>query len=260
MDLGIHGRVALVTASSRGLGRAIADALAAEGADVAMCARGGDAVARAADEVRAAHGVRTFARAADVGNPAQLAELVAGATAALGRIEILVTNTGGPAPGGFDACDDERWEAAVRDTLMNVVRLVRLVAGPMKAAGWGRIVNVASTTAWQPIAGLAMSNALRPAIVGLAKTLADELAPHNVLVNTVCPGLHRTARVMHLAAGPTEAERAASLARLTEAIPLRRLGDPAELAAAVAFLCSERASFVTGTTLTVDGGSCRGLT
>lgn len=259
MDLQIAGKVAAIAASSKGLGRAIAAALAAEGANLVLCARQAEPLQRAAREIAEQSGVQVVPIPADVSTDQGCRLFIGGAIERFGRLDILVTSTGGPSPGAFDDCRDDQWEESLRSTLLNVVRLVRLAVPSMKERRWGRIVNVTSITARQPIAGLTMSNSLRPAVVGLAKTIADELAPHGILVNNVCPGLHRTERLMHVAHGRTPEEAESYVARLARDIPLGRLGQPEELAAAVAFLCSERASFITGTSLVVDGGACRGL-
>jgi 3-oxoacyl-[acyl-carrier protein] reductase len=224
---------------------------------VALCARHREALEETASGIAQRTGARTLAVIADVSKAGDCQDLVRATLEKFGRIDILVTNTGGPTPGGFDACDDSQWEAAVQSTLMNVVRLVRLVVPPMKARRWGRIVNVTSTSARQPIPGLVLSNALRPGILGLAKTLADELGPDGILVNSVCPGMHRTDRLLHLAQGKKDPE--AHLQQLAQSIPVRRIGEPRELAAAVVFLCSAQASYITGISLVVDGGAIRGL-
>lgn len=262
MDLGLKGRAAAVAASSRGLGRASARALAAEGAMVALCSRDQARVSEAATAIAAETGARTLAVVADVGTPEGCRAFVEAAAQAFGRLDILVTNTGGPRPGGFDAVSAEDWDHAYRVTLSNVVNLVQAAVPHMRKGGWGRIVNVASLSAKQPIPGLVLSNAFRPAIAGLAKTLAEELGPHGILVNTVCPGYTRTGRLEELmahraAAAGTTPERV--LADLAAAVPLRRVAEPEEFAAVVAFLCSERASYLTGATIPVDGGACRGL-
>lgn len=259
MDMGLNERVAIVCGASRGLGRAIAEALAAEGASLSLCARGAGPLEEAAAAIGAASGRPVLATPADVASADDLERLVAATLERFGRIDVLVTSTGGPARGRFFDCDDEAWRASFENTLLNVVRLVRLCVPTMKAAGWGRIVNLASTTVRQPLAGLAMSNALRPAIAGLAKDLADELGPHGILVNNVCPGLHATERLLHVVQGDTEEETGARLAEMARRVPLGRVGRPEELAAAVVFLASERASYVTGTSLLVDGGATRGL-
>ena len=262
MDLGLKGRAAAVAAASRGLGRAVARALALEGAAVALCGRDEARIREAADAIAAETGARTLAVVADVGRAEDCSRFVETAAHAFGRLDALVTNTGGPSPGAFEKVREDDWRAAIDVTLMNVVRLVRAAVPHMKRGGWGRIVNITSLSAKQPIDGLVLSNALRPAIVGLAKTLAGELGPDGILVNNVCPGYTRTDRLeelLHVRAEATGSSPDRILAQLAEGVPLRRVGEPEELAALVAFLCSERASFITGTTIPIDGGACRGL-
>jgi 3-oxoacyl-[acyl-carrier protein] reductase len=262
MDLGLRGRAAAVAASSRGLGRATARALAAEGTQVALCGRDEARVREAAESIAAETGARTIAVVADVGVAEDCTRFVAAAAEAFGRLDILVTNTGGPRPGGFEVVSDADWQQAIQVTLANVVHLARAAVPHMRRQRWGRIVNVASLSAKQPIDGLALSNALRPAIVGLAKTLANELGKDGILVNTVCPGYTRTDRLDELAlhravAGGTTPEQV--LADLARGVPLGRIAEAAEFAAVVAFLCSERASYLTGATIPIDGGAIRGL-
>ncbi|HET7293683.1 MAG TPA: SDR family oxidoreductase [Vicinamibacteria bacterium] len=262
MNLGLAGRAAAVAASSRGLGRAVARGLAAEGCDVALCGRDAVRIREAADAIARESGRRTLPVVADVGVPEDCRRFVDEAARAFGRLDILVTNTGGPKPGGFDGVLDADWDAAYRVTLANVVNLVRSAVPHMKQARWGRIVNVTSLSAKQPVDGLVLSNAFRAAVVGLAKTLSNELGPHGILVNNVCPGYTRTdrldelARVRGKAAGTTPEQVIAGLA---QAVPLGRIAEPDEFAAVVCFLCSERASYVTGATIPIDGGAVRGL-
>lgn len=250
-----------MTAASKGLGRACAAALAAEGCRVVLSARGAGPLRAAANEIARDCSVETLPVEADVASAADCERLVAQTVERFGRVDILVTNTGGPKPATFDAADDAAFVAAFENTLMNVVRLVRLALPHMKSRRWGRIVNITSISVKQPIDGLLLSNTLRPAVIGLAKTLSVELAPHNILVNNVCPGIHRTDRMEELVASRAAGgkSRDAVLAEMTASIPLKRMGEPAECAAVVAFLASERASFITGATIAVDGGASRGL-
>jgi 3-oxoacyl-[acyl-carrier protein] reductase len=262
VDLGLTGRAAAVAASSRGLGRATAHALAAEGASVALCGRDEAKVREAAETIARETGARTLAVRADVGVAADCHAFVSRAAEAFGRLDILVTNTGGPGPGAFEAVDAEAWDVAFRVTLANVVHLVKAAVPHMRRQRWGRIVNIASLSARQPVDGLVLSNSFRPAILGLAKTLSNELGPDGILVNTVCPGYTRTGRLDEVAearARATGVTPAQVIEALGQSVPLRRIAEPDELAAVVAFLCSERASFVTGTTIAVDGGATRGL-
>ncbi len=262
MDLGLAGRVAAVAASSRGLGRATARALAAEGASVALCGRDEGRVREAAEAIARETGARTLAVAADVSRADDCRRFVDTAAAELGRLDILVTNTGGPRAGGFDGVGTEDWEAAFRLTLANVVALVQAAVPHMRARRWGRILNIASTSAKQPIDGLVLSNAFRPAIAGLSKTLANELGRDGILVNTICPGYTATDRLRELAearsvkAGTAPAQE---LSAFGAGVPLGRVASPEEFAAVAAFLCSERASYVTGAVIPVDGGASRGL-
>jgi 3-oxoacyl-[acyl-carrier protein] reductase len=262
MDLGLKGRAAAVAAASRGLGRATARALAAEGASVALCGRDEARLREAADAIAQDTGARTMAVVADVGVAADCRRFVETAAGTFGRLDILVTNTGGPRPGGFDAVGDEDWDNAYRGTLANVLHLVRAAVPHMRKAKWGRIVNIASLSAKQPVDGLVLSNAFRPAIVGLSKTLAGELGKDGILVNTVCPGYTRTDRLEELAlhravAGGTTPEQV--IASLAQGVPLGRVAEAEEFASVVAFLCSERASYLTGATIPIDGGATRGL-
>jgi 3-oxoacyl-[acyl-carrier protein] reductase len=262
VDLGLKGRAAAVAAASRGLGRATARALAAEGASVALCGRDEGRLREAAETIARETGARTLAVVADVASPAECRAFVDRAAGAFGRLDILVTNTGGPRPGSFEAATDQEWETAYRVTLANVVHLVRAALPHMRKNRWGRVVNVASLSARQPVEGLVLSNTFRPAIVGLAKTLSNELARDGILVNTVCPGYTRTDRLDEVAqarARATGTTPEAVIEALGQGVPLGRIAEPDEFAAVVAFLCSERASYVTGQTLAVDGGATRGL-
>jgi 3-oxoacyl-[acyl-carrier protein] reductase len=262
MDLGIRGRVALVAASSRGLGRAVADELAAEGCSLIMCARGADALREAAESIRSASGAKVVAIPLDLSDRGAVEELVRAGTREIGPVDILVTNTGGPPTGPFEQHSPQVWADAVRQNLDSVVNLVRGVLPGMKDRRWGRIINVTSIAAKQPVDGLMLSNAVRAAVTGMARTLANEVAPFGVTVNNVLPGYTRTQRVDELAqrraaqAGTSVEE---ALAVWEKEIPMGRLGEPREFAAMVAFLASERASYITGTSIPVDGGWVKGL-
>ncbi len=262
MDLGLRDKVALVTAASKGLGRAAAMELAREGAAVAIAARTAAGVEAAAAEIRAATGARVLAVTADVSREADLIRLAGEVTAIYGRIDVLVNNAGGPPPGRFSEVSDEDWLHAAELTLLSAVRLTRLVLPGMRARRWGRIVNITSISVKQPIATLVLSNALRSGVVAMAKTLAGEVAAEGVTVNNVCPGYFLTDRVRNLAQHTAQAEgRAVSevLAAQEAAVPMQRIGRPEELAAMIAFLASERAAYITGATIQVDGGQYGGL-
>ena len=254
-------KVALVCAASKGLGRASAEALARDGIRVAICSRGGPALADAEAAIKAAGG-DVIAIEADLRRAADVTRAIERTVQTFGGLDILVTNTGGPPSGPFLSLGEEAWADAIDSLLLSVVRLCRAAIPHMRARGGGRIINITSISAKQPIPGLVLSNALRAAVTGLAKTLAAELAPDNILVNCVAPGYTRTDRVLELATQAAEREgiAPADVERRTVAqIPLGRMGEPVEFASVVAFLASPAASYLTGVTIQVDGGWTRGL-
>lgn len=262
MDLGLQGKVAAVAAASRGLGKACALELAREGCALALCARDAASLDATAREIADATGARIVSVVADVTQSADVTRFIDTARAELGDPLILVNNAGGPPGGYFDQFDDAAWERAFNLTLLSAVRLIRAVLPGMRAAKWGRIVNITSVSVKQPIDDLILSNAIRPGVIGLAKTLAANYAREGITVNNVAPGFTLTDRQREL--GQARADREGR--RLDEVIdaiganvPMGRVGQPEELAAVVAFLASERASYVTGSTIAVDGGSARGL-
>lgn len=262
MELGLRGKVAFVAAASKGLGRAIAEELAAEGANVAICARGADALGEAAKTIGGRHGVEVLALPGDISDPRQVDTMIQSAIGRFGKIDILVTNAGGPPSGNFESLTAGMWRRAAELTLLSVVNLVRAVLPGMKERGNGRIINVTSIAVKQPVAGLMLSNSLRAAVTGFAKTLANEVAPLGITVNNILPGYTRTERVVELAEAASKREGItsdAALSRWESEIPMGRLGEPEEFASLAAFLASDRASYITGQSIAVDGGWIRGL-
>ena len=241
MDLGLRGRTAIVCGASSGMGLAVAEALAAEGANVAMFARRRDVLEREADRIGA------LAVRGDLIVPKDLAKLVDQTVGAFGGIDILVNNGGGPPPGPAAGVDEHAVEDAVQLLLLSVIRLTNLCLPHLEASGRGRIVNIESSSVRAPIDNLALSNAVRPGVVGWMKTLAREVGPKGITVNTIAPGQIDTERLRSLGGGDPGG------------VPLGRLGDPAEIAAVACFLASDRAGYVTGAVVPVDGGLTRNL-
>jgi len=261
MDLGLKGKVALAAASSEGLGRAIAEALAREGADLVVCSRREEPLERARSELEA-HGGRVLAVPANLTDPAEVEHLVQEALGAYGRVDVLVTNTGGPPAGPFESHSPETWENAVRQNLFSVLNLVRAVLPGMRERKWGRIVNVTSIAVKQPSDNLILSNSVRAAVTGFARTLATETAKDGITVNNVMPGFTQTERLTELAERRAQIKGCAPediWAIWRNEIPMGRVGEPRELAALVAFLASEQASYITAQSIAVDGGWIKSL-
>jgi 3-oxoacyl-[acyl-carrier protein] reductase len=253
VDLELQGTAAVVGGASSGMGLAISRALAAEGCAVTAIARGRERLERAADSI----GPGTIAVSGDVRDPEVLQRVVDETVSARGRLDIVVNNAGGPPPGTFDSTPDEAWAEAFELSLNAAVRLTRLALPHLRRSGRGRVVNITSWSVREPIPNLMLSNAIRPGVVGWAKTLAHELGPDGITVNTIAPGKIDTDRVRELWGhhpDPAAAERAD-----IQAVPARRLGKPEEIGAAVAFLCSTRAAYISGTVLPVDGGLLHGV-
>lgn len=262
MDLGLKGRVALVAGSSRGLGRAIAEELAAEGASLVLCARGEGALREACESIEQQSGARVVAVAADLADPTGVERVVDAGMQAFGKIDILVTNAGGPPAGPFESHSREAWQAAWQLTFESVLDLTRAVLPGMKERRWGRILNVTSIAVKQPVENLILSNSVRAAVTGFARTLANEVAPFGITVNNILPGYTRTERLDELADAISSARSIAPdevRAQWESQTPMGRIGEPREFAALAAFLASERASFITGTSVQVDGGWVRSL-
>lgn len=263
MDLGLKGKVALVLASSKGLGRASAAALAAEGAYVTIGARNSENLLKAATEIQQSSGSRVLAVPVDVTKEEQIEDIVEATVNEFGHLDILVNNAGGPPPGNFSQFTSPEWQSAFELTFLSVVRAIRLVIPYMQKQGEGRIINIASVSVKQPIDGLMLSNAIRPAVIGLAKSLSLELASSNITINNVCPGSIMTDRLYwrphiqeQIAQGVSETEVFKDLAAT---IPMQRIGRPEDIGALVAFLASRQANYITGTTIQVDGGVTRSL-
>jgi 3-oxoacyl-[acyl-carrier protein] reductase len=249
MDLGLAGRKAFVAASSAGLGRASADALLGEGAEVVISGRNAEKLEKTRQALAEKHGREVQAILVDLAVPQNAGAAVNEAAAKLGGLDVLVTNSGGPPPGPFTAHDESVWRTAIDQLVLATVAMVNAALPSLEQSTQPRVAMIASTSVKQPIPNLVLSNSLRAAVVGLAKTLSQELGPKQILVNVVCPGAIDTDRIRQL--GFAEE-------RLKE-IPLGRIGQPEELGALVAFLSSARASYLTGCTIQVDGGSVKNL-
>jgi 3-oxoacyl-[acyl-carrier protein] reductase len=262
MDLGLKNKVALVAAGSRGLGRAVAEELAAEGASLVLCARDVNTLTETAAAIADASGAHVLAVPADVTSVDSIEQLVQAGMDRFGRLDILVTNAGGPPAGTFDQITREQWEEALRLTLFSAIELARAVLPGMKERHWGRILNITSIAVKQPVENLMLSNSLRAGLTGFARTLANEVAADGITVNNILPGYTRTERLEDLA-NTMAAKRGISPQEFRgvweKEIPMGRLGEPREFAALAAFLVSERASYITGTSIQVDGGWIRSL-
>ena len=262
MDLGLRDRVALVAASSQGLGLATAEAFAAEGCRVAMCARNPKALAAGAEQIEQKHKVEVLTEAYDVTHPAAVSRFVTRVADRFGSVDICVTNAGGPPAKGFLAASLEDWQRAIDANFLSTVYFAREVIPHMQRKKWGRFITITSITTKQPVTDLVLSNAVRAAVVGLVKSLANEFGKDGILVNNVGPGFTATDRLKELAKTRSSAtgksEQEIFDAWAADA-PLKRLGDPRELAETIVWLASERASYITGQTVLVDGGMYKGL-
>jgi 3-oxoacyl-[acyl-carrier protein] reductase len=262
MDLGLAGRVALVTGSSAGLGAAVASCLASEGASLLLCARRQAELERVRDAIAASGRAAPRVLAADLTVEADIEAAYRAACEAFGHVDILINNTGGPPAGTFEELDAASWRRAAELLLLSAVEMTRRVVKGMRERRWGRIVTITSIAVKQPVENLMLSNSLRAAVTGFTRTLANELAPFGITVNNVLPGYTRTQRLDYLAARTASRRGIAPsdvFGQWESEVPMGRLGRPEELAALVAFLASDRASYITGTSIPVDGGWTRSL-
>lgn len=262
MELSIKGKVALVTASSTGIGRAVAETLVQEGCMVAICARTKDVLIKTAGEIKRLYGVEPLWCVCDINVEKDINSTIEIVTKNYGAIDILVNNTGGPISGIFENLSDENWQFAFEQVLLSAVRFSRKVLPQMKEKKWGRIINITSITVKQPLENLMLSNSLRNAVIGFAKTLSNEVGSYNITINNVAPGYTLTNRLYELSVNKAKTRGESHehvLAEMAKEVPLSRLARPDEIAAAIVFLASEQASYITGNTIQVDGGLFKGM-
>ena len=257
MDYGLTGTVAIVGGSSSGMGRATARALAAEGCRVVLYARRGELLSEVAEQISAETGTETLAAPADATDHGSLDLVVERALEGFGRLDILVNNAGGPPAGDYESFSDADWQAAYELTLLSALRITRRALPALRESGRGRIVNLTSSAVKETNDGLLLSNTFRPGVIGWAKAISRDEARHGITVNSIAPGYIATERLVHLYSSEDDPD--AAMRRDADTIPAGRFGDPDEIAAAVAFLCSTGAAYINGITLLVDGGLARGL-
>ena len=257
MDLGLNNKIALITAASQGLGKASALSIANEGATVIICSRDKEKISKSAKEIKDKSGSEVISFQADLRNERDISKMVESIIKKYGRIDILVNNTGGPKAGFFDEINDDDWLKTFESTFLSAVRLTRHVLPSMKRNKWGRIINISSVSAKQPIDNLILSNGIRMSVHGWAKTLSNQIASENILINNVCPGFTKTERVQALVskqAKDLDVSEDQVVNTISSSIPAKRVGKPEELADLVTFLASEKSSYITGQSIAVDGG------
>lgn len=262
MDLGVKGKVALVTASSTGIGKAVVEALAAEGCQVALCSRSKEKLIDASRDIRNKYNLEPFWGVCDLNQPKDIDNFFGAVEKHFGKVDILVNNCGGPIPGFFRELTDEDWNNAFKQVLMSAVRFTELTIPKMIEQEWGRIINITSIAVKQPVHNLMLSNSLRAAVTGFAKSLSNEFGNKNITVNNVAPGYTLTHRLYELAVNRAKTSGKSHeeiLVEMAKDVPMNRLGGPEEIAALVVFLASQKASYITGTTIQVDGGSTRAI-
>ena len=257
MDLGLNNKIALITAASQGLGKASALSMANEGATVIICSRDKEKISKSAREIKDKSGSDVISFQADLSNEEDISKMVESIIKKYGRIDILVNNTGGPKAGFFDEINDDDWLQTFESTFLSAVRLTRHVLPSMKRNKWGRIINISSVSAKQPIDNLILSNGIRMSVHGWAKTLSNQIASENILINNVCPGFTKTERVQDLVSTQAKDLNVSEdqvMNTISSGIPAKRVGKPQELADLVTFLASEKSSYITGQSIAVDGG------
>ncbi|HSL87744.1 MAG TPA: SDR family oxidoreductase [Ignavibacteriaceae bacterium] len=262
MDFGIKGKTVLITASSKGIGKAVAEGFAAEGCNIAICSRNKESLIETSKEMRAKFKVEPFWGVCDINNIKDIENLHDAVIKQFGKVDILVNNCGGPVPGFFNDLSEVDWSNAFTQVLMSVVRLSNLVLPEMIKQEWGRIINITSIAVKQPVHNLMLSNSLRAGVTGFAKSLSNEVGSKNITVNNVAPGYTLTNRLYELAVNRAKLSGKSHeeiLADMAKDVPMNRLGGPEEIAAMIIFLASNKASYITGTTIQVDGGSTKAI-
>ena len=260
MDLSIKGKNAIVCASSQGLGKSAAVDLAKEGVNLAICSRNKDKINLVKEEIEQTSDVKVVAIEADLSSEKDINALFQAAKKGLKTIDILINNNGGPPPSTFEELTDEDWQRTFNSTMMSAIRLSKLVLPDMKKNKWGRIINISSVSVKTPVNGLFLSNSIRMGVLGWAKALSDEVAPHGITVNSVCPGTTKTERIEQILNAQSESsgkDKSEIEEAMANSIPMLRIGEASDLSALITFLASEKASYMTGLAVQVDGGSAR---
>ena len=260
MDLSIKGKNAIVCASSQGLGKSAAVDLAKEGVNLAICSRNKDKINLVKEEIEQTSDVKVVAIEADLSSEKDISALFQEAKKELKTIDILINNNGGPPPSTFEELTDEDWQKTFNSTMMSAIRLSKLVLPDMKKNKWGRIINISSVSVKTPVNGLFLSNSIRMGVLGWAKALSDEVAPHGITVNSVCPGTTKTERIEQILNAQSESsgkDKSEIEEAMANSIPMLRIGQASDLSALITFLASEKASYMTGLAVQVDGGSAR---
>ena len=260
MDLSIKGKNAIVCASSQGLGKSAAVDLAKEGVNLAICSRNKDKINLVKEEIEQIADVKVVAIEADLSSEKDINALFQEAKKELKAIDILINNNGGPPPSTFEELTDEDWQRTFNSTMMSAIRLSKLVLPDMKNNKWGRIINISSVSVKTPVNGLFLSNSIRMGVLGWAKALSDEVAPHGITINTVCPGTTKTERIEQIINAQSESsgkDKSEIEEAMANSNPMLRIGEASDLSALIAFLASEKASYMTGLAVQVDGGSAR---